>query len=856
VNGAGTLAAEARHGSRAAGADAGMGAARPRAAGKFLQVGAEKLLVKGATYGTFRLAADGSELLDPEVVESDFAAMAAAGLNSVRLYTPPPRWLLDAALRHGLRVMVGLPWEQHVDFLAERSRRDDIERRVREGVRACAGHPAVLCFSIGNEIPAPIVRWLGPRRVERFLHRLYRAAKAEDPEALVTYVNYPSTEYLRLPFLDLVSFNVYLETQERLDAYLARLHNLADQRPLLMAEVGLDSRGHGEERQGHVLEWQVRTTFAAGCAGLFVFAWTDEWHRGGEEIHDWDFGLTTRGRTAKPALEAVVAAFADAPFPGALRTPRISVVCCSHNGARTIRETMEALRRVEYPDFEVIVVDDGSTDDVGSIVTAYDVRYIRTENRGLSSARNTGLGAAGGEIVAFLDDDAYPDPHWLRFLAAMFERTTFAGIGGPNLPIASDGLVADCVAHSPGGPVHVLLDDREAAHIPGCNMAFRRGALEAIGGFDPAFRTAGDDVDVCWRIQERGWKLGFHPAATVWHHRRRSVRGYLKQQHGYGAAEAMLERKWPEKYNAAGHVPWGGHIYASYLTGLLSGRERRIYHGVWGSAPFQSAYRQPQSGWRATLMMPEWYLVVAALSALCALGLLWRPVLLALPLLLAAVAGPLLLAVAGTWSLTFPSAPRPGRALLARRALTALLHLLQPLARLHGRLGEGLTPWRRVGAPTRAVLPLSGRVTLWMERWEAPETRLAALQAALRQQRAVTIAGGEFDRWDLEVRGGVMGATRVLVALEEHGSGRQLLRVALRPRCTRAAVLPAVLLAAAAALTGAMPGARVAGAILLAGALAVAARAAYECALSKGALLEALEWVGTAWRALDGEGSA
>jgi O-antigen biosynthesis protein len=362
----------------------------------------------------------------------------------------------------------------------------------------------------------------------------------------VTYVNYPSTEYLHLPFLDILAFNVYLESQERLGAYLARLHNLAGDRPVLLAEVGLDSRRNGAEQQARVLDWQVRAVFAAGCAGAFVFAWTDEWHRGGHAITDWDFGLVTRDRRPKPALAAVSAAFAEVPFPPGRPRPRISVVCCTFNGARTIRDTMEALRRVEYPDFEVIVVDDGSTQDVRLIVEPYDIRYIRTENRGLSSARNTGMQAATGEIVAYIDDDASPDRHWLAFLAEAFEETAFVGVGGPNVPLPDDGPVADCVAHAPGGPIHVLLDDREAEHIPGCNMAFRRSALVAVGGFDEAFRVAGDDVDLCWRLQQRGWKIGFCPAAMVWHHRRNSVRAYLKQQRGYGEAEAMLERKWPE----------------------------------------------------------------------------------------------------------------------------------------------------------------------------------------------------------------------------------------------------------------------------------------------------------------------
>ena len=109
--------------------------------------------------------------------------------------------------------------------------------------------------------------------------------------------------------------------------------------------------------------------------------------------------------------------------------------------------------------------------------------------------------------MAYVDDDAYPDPHWLTYVAEIFINTTHAAVGGPNIPPPGDGPIADCVANAPGGPAHVLLSDQEAEHIPGCNMAFRKAVLQAIGGFDPQFRVAGDDVDVCWRLQKQGWTV-------------------------------------------------------------------------------------------------------------------------------------------------------------------------------------------------------------------------------------------------------------------------------------------------------------------------------------------------------------
>ncbi len=154
---------------------------RPTAAGKFLVNSGKKLWIRGVTYGTFRPGLNGDGYPDPATAESDLSQIAANGLNALRTYTVPPRWLLDLAYRHQLRIMVGLPWEQHVAFLEDQACARRIEERVRAGVRACAGHSTILCYAIGNEIPAPIVRWYGRRAVERYLERLYHAAKEIPP---------------------------------------------------------------------------------------------------------------------------------------------------------------------------------------------------------------------------------------------------------------------------------------------------------------------------------------------------------------------------------------------------------------------------------------------------------------------------------------------------------------------------------------------------------------------------------------------------------------------------------------------------------------------------------------------------
>ena len=810
---------------------------RPEVRGKFIFIGDDKFFVRGVTYGAFRPDADGREYHDAAIIESDFAQMAACGINTVRIpHTMPPRSLLDIAGKHGLRVMVGLSAEQYLGLLIDRKQSQaEIESLVRARVRECTGHPALLCYALGNEIAAPMARWLGRATIERYLRRLTQAVKIEDPGGLVTYVNYPTTEYLELPFLDLVCFNVYLESQQRFDAYLGRLQNIAGDRPLVMSELGLDGLRNGEETQARSVNWQVRTAFADGCAGAFVFSWTDEWYRQGNDVEDWGFGLTRADRSPKAALDAVRSAFAEVPFAPTTPWPRISVIVCTYNGARTIRDCLEALERLRYPDYEVIVVDDGSTDATAAIAGEYDCRLIQTENRGLSSARNTGLEAATGEIVAYTDDDAYPDPDWLTYLASTFLTTTHAGVGGPNLAPPGDGVIADCVARAPGGPIHVLLSDREAEHIPGCNMAFRAASLRAIGGFDPQFRIAGDDVDVCWRLQASGASLGFAHAAVVWHHRRNSVRAYWRQQLQYGRAEALLERKWPEKYDGAGHLNWSGRLYGHGLPQLW--RHGRIYHGAWGSAPFQSLY-QPTPGTLWSLAgTPEWIFVIALLGGLSLLGLDWRPLLLALvPLAIAALL-PVLHAGLGAARATFPSSSSPSER-LGLRLRTAFLYLIQPFARLRGRLQLGLTPWRE-RQRTGFARPMPRTMALWSEHWRALDQRLRAVEAALKAASAATRRGGDYERWDLEVRGGLLGAARLLAAAEDHG-GAQLVRFRWWPRWSHLAIALALLFAA---LTGGATFAQAwtAAAFLAAMTVLLAVRAALESARASATIARALE---------------
>jgi hypothetical protein len=128
-------------------------------------------------------------------------------------------------------------------------------------------------------------------------------------------------------------------------------------------------------------------------------------------------------------------------------------------------------------------------------------------------------------------------------------------------------------------------------------------------------------------FRKRAILIGFHPSATVWHHRRNSIRAYWKQQKGYGKAEALLEGKWPEKYNGFGHLAWAGRIYGSGSTLPIKLRKEKVYHGTWGTALFQSIYQPADSFMSCVALMPEWYMLSAIVGMLATLGFFWAPLL-------------------------------------------------------------------------------------------------------------------------------------------------------------------------------------------------------------------------------------
>jgi glycosyltransferase involved in cell wall biosynthesis len=244
--------------------------------------------------------------------------------------------------------------------------------------------------------------------------------------------------------------------------------------------------------------------------------------------------------------------------------PTVTVVVPVRDGEATIRTCVEALLAQDWPRevLEVIVVDNRSTDATRTVVAGYPVRLIE-ERRVQSSyaARNRGVAASHGDVLAFTDADCVPDPGWARALVAALGPDGVGLAAGPIEAWRSERLVERYQA------VRALRADRAFRHpvLPfaqTANAACPRRIFEAVGGFDPACRFGGD-LDFCWRVQRgTGTRLVYTPAAVVRHRHRTTWRGLFALYEKNALANCLLAERWPHFAH-----------YPSLRTGAFLGRE-------------------------------------------------------------------------------------------------------------------------------------------------------------------------------------------------------------------------------------------------------------------------------------------
>lgn len=252
--------------------------------------------------------------------------------------------------------------------------------------------------------------------------------------------------------------------------------------------------------------------------------------------------------------------------------PKVSVIICTFNGERGIEACLKGLLNQAYPadKMSIIVVDDGCTDNTPAIAQKYGVKVIsHGRNLGVQYARNTGLKAAKGDIIVYLDDDCLVSEQWLKELVAPFADPKVVGVGGRVIAYETKRLSERFMEATgygnpeplvviPGNmrnpirrvraylynmyrPITVATSPVEAQAVYTANVAYRGSAMRTLGGFDSSLRS-NEDSDIATRLKANGDKLMFAPAAVVRHRHHRRVWHVLRQTY-YRAGDTYLYYK-------------------------------------------------------------------------------------------------------------------------------------------------------------------------------------------------------------------------------------------------------------------------------------------------------------------------
>ncbi len=224
---------------------------------------------------------------------------------------------------------------------------------------------------------------------------------------------------------------------------------------------------------------------------------------------------------------------------------KVSVLVCVYNGGQTIRACIESLLNQDFDpkQYEIVVVENGSTDDTTAIIEEYPVKLFHNTVRGLARARNFGIGKAEGEIIAMIDADCIADPQWLSELVKFYDDPEIGGVGGEIKDFVHEKRTPEEVFAAQSQPLKQFHggDNEYLPRLAGANFSFRRSVLVELNGFNPQVPT-GEDVDMSWRVQIDGKKkLAYAPKAIVFHHHRSTRTGLARQFRQYGFGEIMLD---------------------------------------------------------------------------------------------------------------------------------------------------------------------------------------------------------------------------------------------------------------------------------------------------------------------------
>src|SRR5262245_23004410 len=236
---------------------------------------------------------------------------------------------------------------------------------------------------------------------------------------------------------------------------------------------------------------------------------------------------------------------------------RASVIIPVFNGEKTIRPAIESLLAQDFPNLEIIVVDDGSTDGTARIVGGFTgVVYRQQKNAGPATARNEGVRHAAGEIICFTDADCVAHKDWVTRLVRSFDRKEVGAVAGSYGIVNKENVLADCI-HREILYRHEKFKSDFVRAFGSYNCAVRKDVFNGVGGFDERYRFAsGEDNDLSYKILKGGYKILFDRAALVDHHHPSQIKNYLRSQFQHGYWRAKMYRDHPGMSGGDDYTFW------------------------------------------------------------------------------------------------------------------------------------------------------------------------------------------------------------------------------------------------------------------------------------------------------------
>lgn len=258
---------------------------------------------------------------------------------------------------------------------------------------------------------------------------------------------------------------------------------------------------------------------------------------------------------------------------------KVSIVIPARNEADRIEKALRALKKQSYSNIEIIVVDNGSTDATRAIAAAFADKIVDAPIPGISRAKNAGVKAASGDIIAFTDADCIASEEWVRELVSSYQsHAGVVSVGGPAVQPYGAPEFESCVDDVVGflsllGARYgrEIKEDCEIEHNPGCNTSYHRSVFDEHGLFDEKLLTC-EDAEFDSRIIAGGDKILFNPRAFVEHHKRDSYKGVLIQAVRYAAGRAQAIKK---NFAMASWFHFAPTVYI-VLIGLLLLFSRRL----------------------------------------------------------------------------------------------------------------------------------------------------------------------------------------------------------------------------------------------------------------------------------------